>query len=261
MVTHGLLPAIQNGSLSAGFHFHQDGQFEDEEEGIVFHMCGHSACMYGDHRAPCFHDDCLSARLFLVSPKFLATTEYSYTPSICEERQRQGLILRTLAAKLKRGSLNQLSRELCHMVAGYLVHECAVVTAQELALNLCASGCSIDLSRDVYASYVNIDGIPYIQCLRNSPCSGREARGERLFESGQARLVRRIYVGYDYVGVRHILFVSCKDELAAYSTLYTRRLWWRELVRDDGIMEVTAKTDVSLLASDTAFHSLIYFRD
>ncbi len=69
-------------------------------------MCGRTC---GHHRAPCFHDEYLSAKLDPVSPKFLAATEYSYTPSLLEERQRQSLIQHILAAKLEQGYLKQLA--------------------------------------------------------------------------------------------------------------------------------------------------------
>lgn len=142
------------------------------------------------------------------------------------------------------------------MVAGYLVRECAIITAEELALDVCASDSQIDLSLDVYAHYVSIEGILYVQSLHNASRSESEGEEERLFDARQGRLVRNIYVGYDHLGVRDILFVSAKDDLLP--PRHTIGVWWTELAREDGILRVATETDVSRLLSPSSHSSHIF---
>jgi hypothetical protein len=100
-----------------------------------------------------------------VSPKFLATTEYSFRPPIFEERRRRGRILHILTARLSVSWTKELPDEICWMIAGYPIRECAVITAQELANEESESDSVVDYSRDVYAHHIVIEGIRYIRCL------------------------------------------------------------------------------------------------
>ena len=174
-----------------------------------------------------------------MSPKLLAATNYSFQPTILEERRRRDYMLQILAERLKAFWAKRLPDELCRIIAGFLVRECAVITAQELADQNSAANSAIDLSHDVYIRYVMIDGIRYIGSLRNSSRSAVEPGEKLLLDAQVARNIRNIYIGEDHLGIRQVLFSSFSHDLS------TPGLWWRELSRPCGISEIRTRTDVS----------------
>lgn len=134
------------------------------------------------------------------------------------------------------------------MVAGSLVRECAVINLQELALAASDSpACpshKADLSHDVYAQYIYVEGVRYIQALSNVS-SSKIRRRKRVFNAQHRLVVQNIYVRYDHLGIRDIWFTLPKTLLLR--SLGAGRTWWTELSRKDGIRQVTASTDVRLL--------------
>lgn len=242
-----LLLAVRDNHVSVAFPFRRHDTFADEEEEITFHMCCESLCTKRDHQVLCFHDECDESKLFMTTPKLFAATEYSFSPPIREELQRRVRIQHTLATKLNICTLSQLPQELCYMVAGYLVRQCATLTAQELALDVCATDSLVDLSRDVYAQCVRIEGVLYVQSLYNTT-SSEVRRGEvRVFKAHQGRVVRSIHIRYDYLGIRGIWFTLPNNDLSHFPVC---GVWWTELSREGGILQVATKTDVSLLSLD-----------
>lgn len=129
------------------------------------------------------------------------------------------------------------------MVVGHLVRQSAIHTAQQLALDVCASNSLVDLSRDVYAQYVRIEGVLYVRSLYNSSSSEDKSGEVQVFKPCQGRVVRSIYIRYDHLGIRDICFALPKDDLLNNPVC---GIWWTELSREDGILQVAAKTDVSL---------------
>jgi hypothetical protein len=53
------------------------------------------------------------------------------------------------------------------MIVTLLDRECAIVTAQEQTLERSATDSIVDLSSNVYANYVAVDGVCYLERLRN----------------------------------------------------------------------------------------------
>lgn len=213
----------------------------------MVHMCGDSSCKRGDFRVHCFHYDCYSFRLFQITSTFLAATEYQFSPPIAEGSQRRRRIQHALATKLKFGFLKRLPEEICHMVAGSLVRECAIVNLQALAAStdsLISPSQTVDLSQDIYAQYIHIEGIRYIQALSNIPSIKVKGRVQ-VFKTQRGRVVRNIYIRYDHLGIRGIWFTRPKNALL--HSLDTSGIWWTELSRKDGILQVTTNTDVSPL--------------
>jgi len=148
-----------------------------------------------------------------------------------------------LADRLGSGFLDRLPQETCNLVAGHLVRECAAVTSQELALHASSTDSLVELSSDIFARYVGIEGVLYVQSLYNAPSLGGEG-GIRIFQARQGRAVRSVYVRYDHLGVRGVYFDLPRGELLRSRT---RGVWWTEVSRETGILRVTAKTDVRLL--------------
>ncbi|KAF8854774.1 hypothetical protein BDZ45DRAFT_758324 [Acephala macrosclerotiorum] len=94
------------------------------------------------------------------------------------------------------------------MIAGFLVRECAIITAQELANQNSSTNSVLDFSQDVYIRYIVIDGIRYIKSLRNAFRPTVEPGEELLLNAQIARNIRNVYIGEDHLGIRHIQISS-----------------------------------------------------
>lgn len=237
--------------ISAAFPFVRYDTFEDEEEDISIHMCCDTPCMKGDSRVHGFHYDCYGFRLFPLTSRFLAATEYQFSPPVGEGVRRWRRIQHKLAVKLKLGFLRGLPEEICRMVAGSLVPECAVVNFQELTSTVAASEPpvrhhqKIHLSHDVYAQYIDIEGVRYIRALSNVPLSTKVQGRVRVFKAQRGRVVQKIYIRYDHLGIRGVWFTLPNNDLLR--SLDTRGVWWTELSRKDNILQITTNSDVSLV--------------
>jgi hypothetical protein len=232
--------AVNDRATSPEFTFYRKTSFYDDDIfGVRFHMCCRKTCRSREREVPCYHSECYNFRLYTISPKFLATTEYSFQPTMLEERRRRDRILHILTGRLGVSWTKGLPDEICWIIARHLVRECAVITAQELPIEE-ASDSVIDFSLDVYARHVVIEGIRYIRCLRNSAQSTPEV-GETLLLKGQSSGdVRNVYIGEDHLGIRQIkLFSSSKPSVR------TPSLWWRQLSGSCCVSTFRTKTDVS----------------
>jgi hypothetical protein len=227
--------------VSSEFPFFRNRTFYDDDIlEIKFHMCCRRDCGFRGVQSSCFHGECYSFRLYTVSPKFLATTEYSFRPSILEERRRRDVILHILTKRLRVSWTKGLPDEICWMIAGYLIRECAIITAQELANEDSASDSVIDLSHDVYVRYIMIEGIRYIRSLRNSARSTPKLGETLLLESQNSSNIRNVYIGEDHLGIRQIQLSSSYK-----SGLRIPGLWWRQLSESCCISKIRTRTDVS----------------
>ena len=151
--------------------------------------------------------------------------------------------MRILAEKLKASWASPLPVELCRTVAGFLVRECAVVTAQALARIGGGADSVVDLSREVCVRYVMIDGIRYISSLRNSSCSATDAGETLLIDVQNASNFRDIHIGEDHLGIREVKVSSCGTN-ASKSDLRTVGLWWRRLSESCDNTTVRTRSDV-----------------
>lgn len=133
--------------------------------------------------------------------------------------------------------------ELCEMVAEYLTREFAAIAYEALARDARPENATVDLARDVYATYVNIDSVSYLQALHNSPHEGDA--GERIHDARQGHVVRKIYIAYDYLGIRSVHFSLPNSDFLPSSHGGSRGVWWTELARSGGLVEVTTQYDVS----------------
>ncbi|KAI0434048.1 hypothetical protein F5Y09DRAFT_328644 [Xylaria sp. FL1042] len=220
-----VLVVLGGDRASNSFPFHQDGTVEDQETGIVLHMCCRSGCIRRYRQMHCFHDGCYSFKVLPISSTFLTATKYHFSPPISSEGQRQRRIRYAFARGLKFGLLRKIPLELCEMIAGYLVRECAIVTYQELA-------------------HDSIEGIVYVQSLHNAPQP--EGTAKQIFAARHDRVIQKIYVAYDHLGIRSIRFaLPSHDSLGSFCDSCGR--WWTELARNTGIQRVVARSDVRTL--------------
>ncbi|KAH7169755.1 uncharacterized protein B0J16DRAFT_276889 [Fusarium flagelliforme] len=231
---------IEYERFSAEFPLRMNETIHDDHEWINLHTCARH-CILGDRRVPFFHGNCLWFRLFEISESFLAAGEYTFEPSPCEEPRRFGRIRNLLAPKLNEVLPVRLPPEVLTTIAGLLVHECAMITAEEQSLENTVSEILVDLSCDVYANYHAVDGVRYVKSLRNS----RSETGEEdyhLLDVGENRSVRKIWIAEDHRGIRFAKFSSSDAPLSGPGPI--ARSWWREISMPSEITTIKVKTDV-----------------
>lgn len=204
-------------------------------------MCG-SVCPFRGRRVPCFHGHCFDFRLFPITPSFLAAFEYSTLPSLGEESRRFDRTWRLLVPRLPAHLTTRLPVELIVIIAKLLVRERAVVTAQEQVHGSNASDSRVSLHGNVYALFQVIDGVRYVQSLHNHKPGRRDVGARLLCVSEKIGTVRKIIIAEDHLGIRLIRFASSDVEVSLPAQ--TSGLWWRDILRHDGIAELEAKTDV-----------------
>ncbi|CCF40510.1 hypothetical protein CH063_00354 [Colletotrichum higginsianum] len=227
-------PATDNNKVSCKFPFQQHTIFYDHEIDIKFHMCMRRECMFRDKPTVLFHGHCYAFRVHLVTPKFLAATQYAFAPSVAEERRRADYIQKALALDLQRALVwpRSLPHELWLMVAESLAQACASLTAQEQVQgSVDVDDSTLDLRQPVYASYVKIDGRCYVKSLQNTPgVSG--GKGTYLLQPAQApkEESNNMFVAEDHLGICQVVFVSprsclewCRNHPAVLGT------WWRHI--------------------------------
>lgn len=121
---------------------------------------------------------------------------------------------------------------------------------QDVARHLYPSNSTIHLTQDVYATYVTIEGISYLQSLQNSPL-GNDAKGHRILDAPQGHTIRTIYVAYDHVGIRNIDFELPKRDGRCNSSLDCCGVWWKQLTRHFGLVRIVTQSDVSFILAPT----------
>ncbi|QPG94272.1 hypothetical protein C2857_005567 [Epichloe festucae Fl1] len=138
--------------------------------------------------------------------------------------------------------LRQLPQEICYMVAGHLYRLLAAIACQDVAQHVHPYKSAIDLTLDVYATYVSIEGVSYLRSLRNSPPK-IDAKGRRILDARHSRVIRTIYVGYDHVGIRHVHFDL--PEQGDIRSLYLDccGIWWKQLTRNSGLSRLVTQSD------------------
>lgn len=132
------------------------------------------------------------------------------------------------------------------MIAGFLVRECAVVTAQEQTLETAMCGSLFDLSHNVYTRYRVVDGVRYVASLQNSR-SGTRNEEELLFDAQNNGMVRKLIIVEDHLGVRLVHFSSeiATGQVERHGTPgHLPRAWWRAIHRPGGFTKIRAKGDV-----------------
>ncbi|KPM34085.1 hypothetical protein AK830_g12489 [Neonectria ditissima] len=177
---------------------------------------------------------------FPVSDAFLAAGEYSFEPPGYEEHRSYNRIRHLLTPKLNDVLQTRLPPEILASVARLLVRECAIITAEAQSLGTNTSNISVDLSRDVYASYCVVDGVRYVNSLVNSTSGMREDKHHVLASKGDGA-VRKIWIAEDHRGIRSVRL--CPSDAALPGPTPIARSWWRSISAPCGFGKVNVKTD------------------
>ncbi|RTE83744.1 hypothetical protein BHE90_001758 [Fusarium euwallaceae] len=172
-----------------------------------------------------FHSSCVKFKRFIITDDFLAVTEHSIGLSELEERQRVKRIQHLLAPKITNLLSAKLPFEVMTMISSYLVRESAMITAKHQSMFSQASDITVDLSKDVYASYNVLDGVRYVKSLRNLDT---DQGGEyyRVLNAKEKSAVVKIRVCEDHLGIRFVQFLSSTGSSSRFPIVTG---WWRDI--------------------------------
>lgn len=249
-----IVAAVGDGQVSCEFSFDRHTTFYDDELDVKLHMCLADECFFRTKTTVCYHSRCHEFRFYSVTPAFLEATYYTFPPSLVEERRRTRYIQQALARKLQPATTwpRELSTELWDMVAGLLLEECAVLTAQEQMHRRNNTKDSIlDLTQPIHVSYVKVDGRTYVKSLRNT--AGIKTKGEISFILPSPIMQDRdvdghkgkdIFMAEDHLGIRQIVFVSPKHR-DNWCCTHPNALgaWWKHISWDDMPSTLTIRSD------------------
>ena len=108
-----------------------------------------------------------------------------------------------------------------------------------------SSDCCVDMSKDVWARYVHIDGIRYLAALSNR----QEVAGIhscKLVDAGSVSQSTVLYILEDHLGVRQLVLTGPNASVKLPSSDNARPgPWWRVLAQCPERLE--GKSDVSHL--------------
>jgi len=204
---------------------------------------------------PCYHIACFHVAQAALSPELFVALAYQFQPTRLDSRRREVYLQHQAAGQLGQAFAKpHLPTELWLKIAALLVSVSAAAGVAQIKLKDApspskpASSLSmLDLSRDVYASYVQFEGVRYIKALRNRRRAQAAAREYLILDAAKARTIHKVYVAFDHLGVRQVQF-ACPNRVLPGSGSVPG-LWWKHLSREEGISRLWIKTDVSTSTS------------
>ena len=226
--------------MTPQFGFHHM-EVVDLDNGIQIHMCGRSSCLDRENKAYAFHTGCYSIAPGSFSPSFAPAIRYDYRPPYDDECRRARRIRDAATAKAASSIVSHLPREIVDMIMENLVMEVAALHSQELFSLLRFTKefkYRLDLRRDVYVKYREIEGVNYVQWLSNTNMGGK---GLRLYEAGRHEQVKALWVAFDYLGVRRVDYRKHPTEI---SIGVGSLPYWKEMELDTTKMTLVCIHDV-----------------
>lgn len=194
------------------------------------------------------HRRCFGITLSNPSHEFLESTDYTFEPDPSEDARRHYRFRTLLALRLAK-LYGKLPNEIWLMVSKHLIYECAASVGQALWRTrdaLKSYDRMIDVSLDVWARYICIDGVRYVAALSNED----DGRGDMsIISTGgiaddKLPRINTIYVLENHMGLRQVIFATSK-ELSKLPTLEDAQpgFWWRTISMESRKLQV--KSDVS----------------
>lgn len=187
----------------------------------------------------------------------------NYSPMLSEDTRRDQRTRRVLADRLPRMFRHvkaKLPPEIWRMVVDYggddFVRWCAVETAREIWITGCTGDELFSLSKGIWAHYIFIDGVRYVQRLTYAEPDydnngvmkvpdGRtcvEILAPLAKRSSAQREEKVLYVLEDHLGIRQLVFANPDDDLSKLSVGNIRDPWWRTVDFTEGDM-LSTRTD------------------
>jgi len=204
-------------------------------------MCGRSSCI--DHRKDTytFHAGCYAIAPNSFSPSFAAALTYDYRPTYDDERVRATRIRDAATVKLRSNILGYLSQEIVDMITENLVMELAALYTQEIFSSLKYTKefkYKLNLRKDIYVRYREIEGVTYVQWLSNKNMGGK---GLRIYKPRTHEQVKALWVAFDHLGVRR---VDHKKHPVELSIGVGSPPYWKEIRPDTEEMTLVCIHDV-----------------
>ncbi|KAL7762651.1 hypothetical protein ACKLNR_009186 [Fusarium oxysporum f. sp. zingiberi] len=226
--------------FSMEFNLRMADTIHDSYEWINLHTCASPRCMAEGRRIPFFHNDCFCFRLYDISDALVAAGDYAFDPPAYERNRRSHRIKRLLAPKLRDELQIRLPAETLMAIAGLLVRECAVITAEEQSLGVNVFDMTVDLTQDVYISYTTVDGVRYVKSIGNTLSKFcNEDHPGLLSKPGEP--VGKIWIAEDYRGIRSVKFCPADASLAGPTPIV--KSWWRHISTPCDVKNITIKSD------------------
>jgi hypothetical protein len=192
-----------------------------------------------------FHAECLAFACSVPPATYLRATDYAFEPMSWQDRQRQHRIKQLLVGRLKTIYQTALPTEIWLMVARHLVRPCAIITTEVLWAARESSDCCVDMTQDVWARYVHIEGTRYLAALFNHQ-RGAGTHPFKLVDAGTVSQSTVLYILEDHLGVRQLVLTGPNASIKLPSSNTAKlSLWWRVLSQCPERLE--GKSDVSRL--------------
>lgn len=206
---------------------------------LFLRTCGPGCTSYERHTGDqilAFHAGCL-ALTSQPSGAFLHATEYSFEPDASEDERRRAWTLALLTDRVSKMRL-RLPMELRLLVAQNLVRECALVASQQAWQDRCSQDCDVNISLEIWADYIYIEGLRYISYVSNQAIQTFTARRIWSAESLPAVV---LHVLEDHLGIRELVVGATQDSKPNMRP--GRGLWWRTVPLASGRVKI--ESDVS----------------
>ncbi|VUC28232.1 unnamed protein product [Clonostachys rosea] len=158
-----------------------------------------------------------------ISRRF-ANSIYWYDPSPSEEQHRLLALQEELGSILSQTLRlsGNLPSEISTLIADYLLRNYATATSLMLPHE---GESTVSMSKDIWATYIQIDGRSYISCLSNMPT--RENM-KQVLQAGSRHTQDTLYISGDHMGIHGIYFFGGLPE----KTQPEWSSWWRVLPLD-----------------------------
>lgn len=235
--------------FSMEFNLRMVATIHDDFEWINLHTCARPQCMLEGRRVPFFHNDCLSFRLYDISDALVAAGDFALDPPAHERNRRSHRIKRLLAPRLRDELQIRLPAEILMAIAGLLVRECAVITAEEQSLGTDVSDMTVNLTQDVYVNYTIIEGLRYVKSISNTaPKLCNEHHIGLLSKQGEP--VGKIWIAKDPRGIRFVKFCPADALLTGPTPIV--KSWWRTISTPCDVDKITIKSDVSAICKSSS---------
>ncbi|KAK4041709.1 hypothetical protein C8A01DRAFT_14573 [Parachaetomium inaequale] len=224
-----VVAAIDGSRVSSSFVYGTIGGHWDKKLQTDFIHC-FPACNHTrnelDGPAFGYHAECLAFASSTPSAAYLRATGYAFEPMPWQDRQRQHRIKHLLAGRL--GAMYPaLPAEVWLMVARHLVRPCAITTTETLWAARESYDCCVDMSKDVWARYVHIDGIRYLAALSNHQ-KGAGIHSCKLVDAGSVSQSTMLYILQDHLGVRQLVLIGPNASVKLPSSNTAKPgPWWR----------------------------------
>ncbi|KAJ9156693.1 hypothetical protein NKR23_g1001 [Pleurostoma richardsiae] len=212
-----------------------------------FGVCACPGTRCRRHRDPlktaAIHVRCLKFAGNCFHPTLLTSTRFNYKPAVTEVRRRKKWLVSNLTRELA-GQVwpRPLPYEAWNQIASYLLPEFAAVKLadrisrgqRDLPSNDWgfAEESFIDLTLDVWACHVELDGLSYISRLRNQRPGVQfpPRKGEVLLSKGIEYIAAssRIWIEENHLGIKQIRF-GLATSYPPPESVQTTGGWWKSI--------------------------------